>query len=145
MNLMAAKYGCQIFENMAAKSFNICGFHVFDKQRPHYKSPPWPEFGEYSKFVPSSPQKPKWANLFFINANQVQAELELADGKRLCEHVSRIVSSVNFLNRDLSFSNGFSDEVILDINMLRPLMIHLIFSQVNGTLTITENDNSTLV
>lgn len=53
-------------------------------------------------------------------------KLELADWMRLHEHVRRVVRCINLLNKDLSFSNGFSDEVMLDINMLRSLMIHVV-------------------
>ena len=97
-----------------------------------------------------------------MKTNQVQALLELVNWKRLRKHVSKILLGIDLSNKDLSFSNNillgidlsnkdlsFSNnipnEVILHINVFRPLMIHLIFSQVYGTLTIIVNNSNTLM
>ncbi|XP_071908431.1 uncharacterized protein [Coffea arabica] len=79
------------------------------------------------------------------NTNQVQALLELVKWKMFCKHIGWIVLSIDFLNKDLSFSNDIPNKVILHINVFRLLMIHLMFSQVYGILTITVNSSNTLM
>jgi len=62
--------------------------------------------------------------------------LEVARGYMLHQHVNQVVCSTNLLNLD---DLDLSNEVISDINMFCPFVIHMVLRQVDSTLAITKH------
>lgn len=79
------------------------------------------------------------------NTNQVQAMFELGMWWWLRLHISWIVCSTNLQDLNINIFNNVSNKMIPDINMLRPLMRHVIFSQVYNTLTITLDNSNFMI
>jgi hypothetical protein len=59
----------------------------------------------------------------------------------LRHHISRIIMSTDLAYLHQTFLNDITNEVIMNINMLGFLNNHLIFGEINNTLTITINGN----
>jgi hypothetical protein len=62
----------------------------------------------------------------------------------LRHHISRIIISIDLAYLHQTFLNDITNEVITNINMLGFLSNHLIFGEINSTLTITMNGNARL-
>jgi len=61
--------------------------------------------------------------------------IEFDSGNHLYKRVCRIVFGVNLLHFDISIFKDIPHKVVLDINMLRPSMIDLIFRKVAPMLS----------
>jgi hypothetical protein len=62
----------------------------------------------------------------------------------LRHHISKIIMSTDLAYLHQTFLNDITNEVITNINMLGYLSNHLIFGEINSTLTITMNGNARL-
>jgi hypothetical protein len=62
----------------------------------------------------------------------------------LRHHISRIIMSTDFAYLHQTFLNDITNEVITNLNMLGFLINHLIFGEINSTMTITMNGNARL-
>lgn len=60
------------------------------------------------------------------NVDQIQTKFEFDCIHNFCQHISRILSSMDLLDSDSTFFEYLSYEVIPNINVLRPCMINLI-------------------
>ena len=118
----------------------------FDNSSHSNKSPPWLELYQ-------APQTKLFNCLYFspyglsqaTNTDQVQVVLELVCRYRLRQHISCILWSVNLLKNNFSCNSQLPYLMESNINMLCPSMINLMLCQVNGTLTVTMQLNSSLV
>jgi hypothetical protein len=62
----------------------------------------------------------------------------------LRHHISRIIISIDLAYLHQIFLNDITNEMITNINMLGFLSNHLLFGEINSTLTITMNGNAIL-
>jgi hypothetical protein len=62
----------------------------------------------------------------------------------LRHHISKIIMSTDLAYLHQTFLNDITNEVITNINMFGFLSNHLIFGEINSTLTITMNGNARL-
>ena len=83
------------------------------------------------------PQIPKGNSI--MNTNQVQVMLKLSYKECLGHHISRITMGTNFAHNNITTSNDITHKMIPHINVLCPLMKHMIFCEENKILTTTKN------
>ena len=132
----------QLFDGLLSN----CQATNFDNSSHSNKSPPWLELYQ-------APQTKLFNRLHLspyrlsqaTNTDQVQVVLELACRYRLRQHISCILWSVNLLKNNFSCSRQLPYLMESNINMFCPSVINPMLCQVNGTLTVTMQLNSSLV
>jgi len=100
-------------------------------------SPPWLLIGDDVNITINHHAALSKRELLFNKLDQVQAMLEPWSRQWLGKHIRWILFRCHFFHHNLFWFNHVSHKVETNVNVLFPLMTHLMIRQVNDTLAIT--------